>query len=108
MPNWPGTKRIVHHGERVEYVEVTLEDIAVVNRLAHEVLGRLLDELAPQTRRLLGLLDAMVREACERQAVARATYRFTRRDVRRFTGWSDWSTGPSAGSTASACPTPRR
>jgi hypothetical protein len=83
-------KRIVHHGERVEYVEVTLEDIAVANRLAHEVLGRSLDELAPQTRRLLGLLDAMVREACERQAVARATDRFTRRDVRRFTGWSDF------------------
>jgi len=54
------------------------------------VLGRSLDELAPQTRRLLGLLDAMVREACERQAVARASYRFTRRDVRRFTGWSDF------------------
>jgi DNA primase catalytic core len=83
-------KRIVHHGERVEYVEVTLEDIAVANRLAHEVLGRSLDELAPQTRRLLGLLDTMVREACERQALARATHRFTRRDVRRFTGWSDF------------------
>ncbi|MGH7345568.1 MAG: hypothetical protein ACREK4_11695 [Candidatus Rokuibacteriota bacterium] len=83
-------KGIVHHGERVEYVEVTVEDIAVANRLAHEVLGRSLDELAPQTRRLLGLLDAMVREAGERQAVARATYRFTRRDVRLFTGWSDF------------------
>jgi hypothetical protein len=83
-------KHIVHHGERVEYVEVTLEDIAVANRLAHEVLGRSLDELAPQTRRLLGLLDTMVREAGERQAVARATSRFTRRDVRRFTGWSDF------------------
>jgi hypothetical protein len=83
-------KRIVHHGERVEYVEVTVDDIAVANRLAHEVLGRSLDELAPQTRRLLGLLDAMVREACERQALARPTYRFSRRDVRRFTGWSDF------------------
>jgi hypothetical protein len=83
-------KRIVHHGERVEYVEVTLDDIAIANRLAHEVLGRSLDELAPQTRRLLGLLDAMVREACERQALARTTYRFTRREVRRFTGWSDF------------------
>ena len=83
-------KTVMHQGERVEYVEVTLEDIAVANRLAHEVLGRSLDELAPQTRRLLGLLDAMVREAGERQALARATYRFTRRDVRRFTGWSDF------------------
>jgi DNA primase catalytic core len=83
-------KTVMHQGERVEYVEVTLEDIAVANRLAHEVLGRSLDELAPQTRRLLGLLDGMVHEACERQAVVRATYRFTRRDVRRFTGWSDF------------------
>ena len=83
-------KRIAHQSERVEYVEATLEDIAVANRLAHEVLGRSLDELAPQTRRLLGLLDAMVREASERQAVARVTYRFSRRDVRLFTGWSDF------------------
>jgi DNA primase catalytic core len=83
-------KHVVHHGERVEYVEVTVDDIAVANRLAHEVLGRSLDELAPQTRRLLGLLDAMVREACQRQALDRTAYRFTRRDVRRFTGWSDF------------------
>ena len=83
-------KSVVHQSERVEYVEVTLEDIAVANRLAHEVLGRSLDELAPQTRRLLGLLDTMVREACELQALARVTYRFTRRDIRRFTGWSDF------------------
>jgi DNA primase len=83
-------KSVRHQGERVEYVEVTLADIAVANRLAHEVLGRSLDELAPQTRRLLGLLDTMVREAGERQALARATYRFTRRDVRLFTGWSDF------------------
>jgi len=86
-------KRIVHQGERVEYVEVTVDDIAIANRLAHEVLGRSLDELAPQTRRLLGLLDAMVREAGERQALARATYRFTRRDVRLFTGWRDFQVG---------------
>ena len=33
----------------VEYVEVTLDDIAVANRLAAEVLGRTLDELPPQT-----------------------------------------------------------
>jgi hypothetical protein len=81
-------KNVVHHGERVEYV--TVDDIAVANRLAHEVLGRSLDELAPQTRRLLGLLDAMVRQACEPQRLARPAYRFTRRDVRRFAGWSDF------------------
>ena len=47
-------KTTVHHDQAVEYIEVTLDDIAVANRLACEVLGRSVDELPPQTRRLLG------------------------------------------------------
>ena len=46
-------KTAVHNGRTVEYIEVTLDDIVTANRLAHEVLGRSLDELPPQTRRLL-------------------------------------------------------
>ena len=46
-------KTVEHRGRAVEYIEVTLDDIAMANRLAHEVLGRSLDELPPQTRRLL-------------------------------------------------------
>ena len=46
-------KTTVHHERTVEYIEVTLDDIAVANRLACEVLGRSVDELPPQTRRLL-------------------------------------------------------
>ena len=46
-------KTVEHRGRTLEYIEVTLDDIAVANRLAHEVLGRSLDELPPQTRRLL-------------------------------------------------------
>ena len=42
-----------------------LDDIAVANRLACEVLGRSVDELPPQTRRLLGLVDEMVTAACQ-------------------------------------------
>jgi hypothetical protein len=55
-------RTVLHQGQPVDYVEVTRADIATANRLAHEVLGRSLDELAPQTRRLLGRLDAMARE----------------------------------------------
>jgi len=77
------------HGKTKEYLEATLEDIALANRLAAEVLGRSLDELPPQTRRLLMLLDEMTREACGRAGIDRADHRFTRRDVRAFTGWSD-------------------
>ncbi len=79
---------VQHAGVVVPYVEVTLDDIAVANRLAHQVLGRSLDELAPQTRRLLQALDVMVKAACAAQQVERAEHRFTRKDVRAFTGWS--------------------
>jgi DNA primase catalytic core len=82
-------KRVEHRGRMVEYIEVTVNDIAVANRLAHEVLGRSLDELPPQTRRLLLAVDTMVTAECERAAMARSDYRFSRRDVREATGWGD-------------------
>lgn len=46
-------KVVERGGRRVEYIEVTLEDIEAANRLAATVLGRSLDELPPQTRRFL-------------------------------------------------------
>jgi DNA primase catalytic core len=82
-------KTVEHRGRTVEYIEVALADIAVANRLAHEVLGRSLDELPPQTRRLLLAIDTMVTTECERQKMARSDYRFSRRDVREATGWGD-------------------
>ena len=77
-------------GERTkEYIEATLDDVALANRIAAEVLGRTLDELGPQTRQLLMLLDQMVSETCERYGATRSDFRFSRRDVRLFAGWSD-------------------
>src|SRR5208337_1505552 len=73
----------------LEYIEVTLDDIATANRLAHEVLGRSLDELPPQTRRLLLLVDEMVSRECQRLQMEREDYRFSRRDVRYYTSWGD-------------------
>jgi len=77
-------------GERIEYVEVTLGDIEIANNLAHEALGRSLDELSPQTRRLLELVTAMVDSQCRAQAIIRCDHRFSRRDVRETTNWSDF------------------
>jgi len=81
-------RTVEHRGEAVAYLEVTLEDIAVANRLAHQVLGRSLDELPPQTRRLLFALDRMVGEACARQQIDRKDVHFSRRAIREATGWS--------------------
>jgi hypothetical protein len=75
-------------GQTVHYIAVTREDIMVANRLAHDVLGRSLDDLAPQTRRLLGLIHQMVSEQCQQRGIDRADYRFSRKAVREYTGWN--------------------
>ncbi|MFC1746030.1 DNA primase, partial [Candidatus Riflebacteria bacterium] len=59
-------KKISHRGKLVEYIEVTLKDIEIANKLAHEVLGRTLDELPPQTRKLLTLIERFVRANCKK------------------------------------------
>lgn len=78
-----------HRNKPLQYVEVTIEDIAAANELAHEVLGRTLDELPPQTRKLLTLIDQMVTAHCKEQKIERQHYHFSRREIREVTGWSD-------------------
>jgi hypothetical protein len=75
--------------EPVAYIEATLEDIADANRLAHAVLGTTLDELPPQTRRLLGLVRQMVEARAKALDLAPRDVRFTRREVREAIGWGD-------------------
>jgi DNA primase len=79
----------VVEGRRVDYVEVELDDIATANRLASEVLGRTLDELPPQTRRLLFSVEEMVAGIAEEKGIERKHVRFTRRDVREYSGWGN-------------------
>jgi DNA primase catalytic core len=83
-------KTIHRHGEKLEYIEATLEDIEYANALAHEVLGRSLDELTPQTRRLLILIDEMVKTLEQEQALPRSEIRFSRKAIRDYCGWSDF------------------
>lgn len=82
-------KRVEHNGQSLEYIEVTQDDIKVANQLAHEVLGRTLDELPPQTRKLLQLTHTMVTDACKAGNIKQSDYRFTRKDVRNYSGWGN-------------------
>lgn len=80
-------KHIEHDGQRLEYIEVTRSDIEIANHLAHEVLGRSLDELPPHTRSLLSDLQSYVEGRCKAEKIARSECRFSRSDLRSI-GWS--------------------
>jgi len=82
-------KTVNSNGKTIEYLEVQLSDIETANRLAHEILGRTLDELPPQTRKLLKLIQQMVSGQCQQQSLEQKDYRFSRRDVREYVQWSD-------------------
>ena len=77
-------------GQTVEYIEATLEDVALANRLASEVMGQSLTELLPQTRHLLLRIDQCVGQWAERQAKPRSMIRFTQRQLREELGWGDF------------------
>ena len=76
-------------GEKLEYIEATEEDVKLAWELANHVLMRSLDDVPPQTRRLLLLIDRMVASECQRLQIERFDYRFTRATVRQHTGWGD-------------------
>ena len=76
-------------GQPFEYIETTAEDVELAKKLIHEVLGRTLDDMTAQTRKLLLMVDEMVTAECQRQKIERTEYRFSRRDVRAYTSWSD-------------------
>lgn len=82
-------KALRNGGKLIEYVEVTVDDIALANRLAHEVLGRSLDELPPQTRRVLRLLDRFVAGEAKKRGLERGEVRSSRRELREAWVMSD-------------------
>jgi DNA primase len=77
-------------GVEFEYVEVTLDDIALANVLTTAALSRALDELAPPVR---GMYEEF-RRLCESRAkelnCEADEVQLTRREIREATGWSDW------------------
>lgn len=82
-------KEVVHRGERLRYIEVTAEDIAHADRLAKGLLDGVVDDLPPQTRQMLEIIDRLVTEQAAREGVEKTAVRFTRREVRERTRASD-------------------
>jgi DNA primase len=75
-------------GRQLEYVEATIDDIAAANRLANDALGRMLDELSPQTRLFLELIHKVVSAICKERKLEQCDCRFSRAVIRQASGWS--------------------
>jgi len=85
-------KRVARRGIETVFIEATAGDVAVAQRLAGCFIGRPdLADLAPQTRRLLELLDALVTIEARRRHCCREEVRFTRRQAREAISWSDYA-----------------
>jgi DNA primase len=69
-------------GAVLEYIEASLSDIELANRIAHEVLGTSLDELPPQTRRVLAGLHTLVQDKIKTSGLHQRDVRFMRGEVR--------------------------
>jgi hypothetical protein len=76
-------------GVALEYIEVTLDDIALANVLCNHALGHSLDEMPPPARRLLVRIDALVLERAREQGIPRAEVRLMRREIREAMCWSE-------------------
>ena len=77
-------------GREIEMLPVTIEDIEAANRIAPEVLGRSLDELPPQTRRLLESIKTLIRAKMKKEKIEQRISLFSRRELREATGWSEF------------------
>jgi DNA primase len=75
-------------GKEVEYIEATRADVEIALKLGHAVLGRSLEDLPPQTKRLLELIFEMAKRQAMEQGLAANELRFSRREVREETRWS--------------------
>ncbi len=84
-------KIMEYEGEKVEYIEVSLDDIAKANEIALEALSRSLDELSPSSRKLLQHIRRFCLETGEQaESESKKSKKFTRRDIREYSGWSDF------------------
>ena len=83
-------KRATRGDVELEYVEVTIADIALANELAKDVLSRALDELAAPVRGLYDELRALCVKRADELKCGPDEVNLSRREIREATGWSDW------------------
>lgn len=83
-------KRAATDEIEIEYVEVTLSDIALANELTQATLSRSLDELSPPVRGLYQEIKRLCEQRAQELNCQPDAVQLSRREIREATGWSDW------------------
>jgi len=79
-------KTVEHGNNSLTYIETTKADIQLANDLMQPLMGNSIDELPPQTRKLLHTITTLVQRLCEAQQVAQCELRFSRKTIREQSG----------------------
>jgi DNA primase len=83
-------QRPIKHDDLIgDYIETTLDDIAVANDLAHRLFGQSLDDLSFPSRQLLRLTSDYVDQRAAREKATPDEIEFTRRELREEIKWGD-------------------
>jgi DNA primase len=78
-----------HDPELGDYIETTLDDIAIANELAHQLFGQSQDDLSFPSRQLLGLVGDYVRRRAAEEKTEPQKVEFTRRELREAIKWTE-------------------
>jgi DNA primase len=78
-----------HDAELGDYIETTLDDIAIANELAHQLFGQSLDDLSFPSRQALERISEHVERRARELNTAGEKVQFSRRELRETFGWSD-------------------
>ena len=82
-------RKMAYNGGEMEYIEVEPKDIEEANALITEILGTSADELSAPSRELIKKIREMAEARSRKMEIDITAYRFNRRDIREYTGWSD-------------------
>jgi len=83
-------RKVVDLGSGQIAIESSIGDVELANRLVSETMGQSLDDLLPQTRQLLVLIDNLVNRQSQESKLSRNLVRFSQRQLRESFGWSDF------------------
>ncbi len=75
------TVKLQHSSALLEYIEVSLEDIELANKLAVKIFGVSLDDLPVQTRTFLEKLYGYVKEQSKTHKIRQSDFHFCRREL---------------------------